>query len=91
MNLDRKASLLGGQDMWTLPAAPEIGLPSLVTSDGPIGVRGARWMAGDPALALPSPTALGRHVGRRPGPPGRGGRWPPSAAARACTCCWPPR
>lgn len=58
MNLDRKAALLGGQDMWTLPAAPEIGLPSLVTSDGPIGVRGARWMAGDPALALPSPTAL---------------------------------
>nr|WP_083976300.1 glycoside hydrolase family 3 C-terminal domain-containing protein [Herbidospora sakaeratensis] len=58
MDLDRKAALLGGQDMWTLPAAPEIGLPSLVTSDGPIGVRGARWMAGDPAVALPSPTAL---------------------------------
>ncbi|GAB1821791.1 beta-glucosidase family protein [Herbidospora sp. RD11066] len=58
MNLDRKASLLGGRDMWTLPSAPEIGLPSLVTSDGPIGVRGASWMAGDPALALPSPTAL---------------------------------
>ncbi|WP_062429575.1 beta-glucosidase family protein [Herbidospora daliensis] len=58
MDLDRKAALLGGQDMWTLPAAPEIGLPSLVTSDGPIGVRGARWIAGDPAVALPSPTAL---------------------------------
>ncbi|WP_062353460.1 beta-glucosidase family protein [Herbidospora yilanensis] len=58
MDLDRKAALLGGQDMWTLPAAPEIGLPSLVTSDGPIGVRGPRWIAGDPAVALPSPTAL---------------------------------
>ncbi|WP_081898644.1 beta-glucosidase family protein [Herbidospora cretacea] len=58
MDLDRKAALLGGQDMWTLPAAPEIGLPSLVTSDGPVGVRGASWMAGDPALALPSSTAL---------------------------------
>ncbi|WP_066364482.1 beta-glucosidase [Herbidospora mongoliensis] len=58
MNLDDKAALIGGQDMWTLPAAPEAGLPSLVTSDGPIGVRGTQWMAGDPALALPSPTAL---------------------------------
>ncbi|TKK85639.1 glycosyl hydrolase [Herbidospora galbida] len=58
MDLDRKAALIGGQDMWTLPAAPEIGLPSLVTSDGPIGVRGHRWIAGDPAIALPSPTAL---------------------------------
>ncbi|MBT2674930.1 glycoside hydrolase family 3 C-terminal domain-containing protein, partial [Streptomyces sp. ISL-14] len=58
LDLDAKARLLSGQDMWTLPALPEIGLRSLVMSDGPIGVRGVRWTADDPSVALPSPTAL---------------------------------
>ncbi|WP_216588487.1 glycoside hydrolase family 3 protein [Streptomyces brasiliscabiei] len=58
LDLDAKARLLSGQDMWTLPALPEIGLDSLVMSDGPIGVRGVRWTADDPSVALPSPTAL---------------------------------
>ncbi|GAB2842069.1 glycoside hydrolase family 3 C-terminal domain-containing protein [Streptomyces deserti] len=58
LGLDAKARLLSGQDMWSLPALPEIGLTSLVMSDGPIGVRGVRWSADDPSVALPSPTAL---------------------------------
>ncbi|MFI1483482.1 beta-glucosidase H [Streptomyces sp. NPDC020747] len=58
LDLDAKARLLAGQDMWSLPALPEIGLKSLVMSDGPIGVRGVRWTSGDPSVALPSPTAL---------------------------------
>lgn len=58
LGLDAKARLLAGQDMWSLPALPEIGLESLVMSDGPIGVRGVRWTADDPSVALPSPTAL---------------------------------
>lgn len=58
LDLDTKARLLCGQDMWTLPALAEIGLKSLVMSDGPIGVRGVRWTAADPSVALPSPTAL---------------------------------
>ncbi|MGW6710408.1 beta-glucosidase [Streptomyces sp. NPDC054956] len=58
LDLDTKARLLAGQDMWSLPAVPEIGLNSLVMSDGPIGVRGVRWTADDPSIALPSPTAL---------------------------------
>ncbi|MEU6504962.1 glycoside hydrolase family 3 C-terminal domain-containing protein [Streptomyces sp. NPDC046942] len=58
LDLDAKARLLAGQDMWTLPALPEIGLGPLVMSDGPIGVRGVRWSADDPSVALPSPTAL---------------------------------
>ncbi|MFC8507505.1 beta-glucosidase [Streptomyces sp. NPDC057131] len=58
LDLDAKARLLAGQDMWSLPALPEIGLASLVMSDGPIGVRGVRWTADDPSVALPSPTAL---------------------------------
>ncbi|MDT9692184.1 glycoside hydrolase family 3 C-terminal domain-containing protein [Streptomyces sp. P9(2023)] len=58
LDLDTKARLLSGQDMWSLPAVPEIGLRSIVMSDGPIGVRGVRWTADDPSVALPSPTAL---------------------------------
>ncbi|MEU1510856.1 glycoside hydrolase family 3 C-terminal domain-containing protein [Streptomyces sp. NPDC005811] len=58
LDLDAKARLLAGQDMWSLPELPEIGLKSLVMSDGPIGVRGVRWTADDPSVALPSPTAL---------------------------------
>ncbi|MGW3912379.1 glycoside hydrolase family 3 protein [Streptomyces sp. NPDC005070] len=58
LGLDAKARLLSGRNMWTLPELPEIGLKSLVMSDGPIGVRGVRWTADDPSVALPSPTAL---------------------------------
>ncbi|MFE9010322.1 glycoside hydrolase family 3 protein [Streptomyces cyaneofuscatus] len=58
LGLDDKARLLAGQDLWSLPALPTIGLRSLVMSDGPIGVRGVRWTAADPSIALPSPTAL---------------------------------
>ncbi|WP_274915861.1 beta-glucosidase family protein [Streptomyces sp. WZ-12] len=58
LDLDAKVRLLSGQDMWSLPAVPAIGLRSLVMSDGPIGVRGRYWSAEDPSVALPSPTAL---------------------------------
>ncbi|MBL1080921.1 glycoside hydrolase family 3 C-terminal domain-containing protein [Streptomyces actinomycinicus] len=70
LGLDAKTRLLAGQDMWTLPALPEIGLKSLVMSDGPIGVRGVRWTADDPSVALPSPTALAA-------------TWDPELASRA--------
>ncbi|WP_406329626.1 beta-glucosidase [Streptomyces sp. NBC_00203] len=72
LDLDAKARLLSGQDMWSLPALPEIGLKSLVMSDGPIGVRGVRWTADDPSIALPSPTALAA-------------TWDPDLARRAGT------
>ncbi|GLY35577.1 beta-glucosidase [Amycolatopsis sp. NBRC 101858] len=58
LDLDTKASLLAGQDVWSLPALPRIGLESLVLSDGPVGVRGVRWSPDDPSVTLPSPTAL---------------------------------
>ncbi|GEC07710.1 beta-glucosidase [Streptomyces spinoverrucosus] len=72
LDLDTKSRLLAGQDAWTLPALPEIGLGSLVMSDGPIGVRGVRWTAEDPSVALPSPTALAA-------------TWDPALARRAGT------
>jgi beta-glucosidase len=58
LDLETKVSLLAGQDVWSLPAVPHIGLGSLVMSDGPIGVRGSEWGPDDPAVVLPSPTAL---------------------------------
>lgn len=72
LDLDAKARLLAGQDAWSLPALPEIGLASLVMSDGPIGVRGVHWTADDPSIALPSPTALAA-------------TWDPALARRAGT------
>jgi beta-glucosidase len=58
LSLEAKVRLLSGQDMWSLPAIDEIGLASIMMSDGPVGVRGTRWSADDPSVALPSPTAL---------------------------------
>ncbi|MFB6549428.1 beta-glucosidase [Streptomyces sp. NPDC056405] len=58
LDLDSKTRLLAGQDMWSLPAMPRIGLASLVMGDGPVGVRGVRWSADERSVALPSPTAL---------------------------------
>ncbi len=58
LDLAAKVAILSGQDFWTLPAMPHIGLASIVMSDGPVGVRGTRWGAEDPSIALPSPTAL---------------------------------
>src|SRR4051795_4448847 len=58
LDLEEKVSLLAGQDFWSLPALPRIGLRSLIMSDGPIGVRGTGWRPEDPSIALPSPTAL---------------------------------
>lgn len=58
LDLTGKVRILSGQDTWSLPAIPEVGLASVVMSDGPVGVRGIRWDAADPSIALPSPTAL---------------------------------
>jgi beta-glucosidase len=58
LDLETKVAMLSGKDVWSLPAVPEIGLGSIVMSDGPVGVRGTTWSADDPSIALPSPTAL---------------------------------
>jgi beta-glucosidase len=70
LDLEEKVSLLAGQDFWSLPAIPRVGLRSLVMSDGPIGVRGTGWAPEDPSVALPSPTALAA-------------AWDPALAVRA--------
>ena len=57
MDLDTKAKLLAGRDMWRTIPVEAAGLRSMTVSDGPIGVRGRFWTLADPSLALPSPTA----------------------------------
>ena len=58
LDLETKVTMLTGQDTWSLPPVPAIGLASIVMSDGPVGVRGTQWSADDPSIALPSPAAL---------------------------------
>ena len=58
LTLEQKIALLTGEDFWSLPALPEIGLRKLVLSDGPAGVRGTTWDERDISLLFPNPTAL---------------------------------
>jgi len=39
LTLDQKASLLSGADFWSTKSLPEAGIPSIVLTDGPHGVR----------------------------------------------------
>ncbi|MEM7768701.1 MAG: glycoside hydrolase family 3 C-terminal domain-containing protein [Pseudomonadota bacterium] len=55
MTLAEKVSLLAGQDFWTLPAIPRLGIRSLRLSDGPTGLRSSN---SDPATVFPVGVAL---------------------------------
>lgn len=58
LKLEDKVRLLTAQNFWSTLPLPQIGLRSIVVSDGPSGVRGQRWDERDPSLGLPSATAL---------------------------------
>lgn len=58
LDVTRKVRLLTGATGWRTHEEPDIGLRSIVVSDGPIGVRGQGWDERSTSLALPSPTAL---------------------------------
>ncbi|GAB2977056.1 glycoside hydrolase family 3 C-terminal domain-containing protein [Saccharothrix stipae] len=58
LDVARKVRLLTGAAVWRTHDEPDIGLRSIVVSDGPIGVRGQGWDERSTSLALPSPTAL---------------------------------
>lgn len=58
LTLEQKIGMLSGGSVFRTAAQPAAGLRAIVTSDGPIGVRGERWDERDTALALPSATAM---------------------------------
>ncbi|MGJ6966399.1 glycoside hydrolase family 3 C-terminal domain-containing protein [Streptosporangium sp. G11] len=58
LDLERKVRLLAGATVWSTHAEPGIGLRAMVTSDGPVGVRGEGWDERSTSLTLPSATAL---------------------------------
>ena len=65
MDLDEKAAVLAGADMWSTVAIERLGIPSVRVTDGPNGARGpalpAGLSAGAPmtSLCVPSGAALG--------------------------------
>jgi beta-glucosidase len=58
LTLEEKVRLLTGKDSWSLHPLPQIGLRSIVFSDGPAGVRGREWDERSPSVNFPSPTAV---------------------------------
>ena len=65
LTLEEKVELLTGRDFWHTRANKKIGLSSMVLSDGPAGVRGAKWDEREPSLGLPSGTSLAASWDRR--------------------------
>jgi beta-glucosidase len=59
LSLEQKVRLLTGADAWSLYAINDVGLRSMVVSDGPSGVRGRRFDPRNPSSSLPCPVALG--------------------------------
>ncbi|GLQ91246.1 beta-glucosidase [Dyella acidisoli] len=76
LTLEQKVELLGGVDNFSVHTEPQIGLPALIMSDGPYGVRApgpsTAYMAGiglaaswDPDLAKDVGAAMGRDARAR--------------------------
>lgn len=60
MTLDEQVSLLSGEDFWSLPAIPRLGIGKLRVTDGPNGARGGGSLVGGiKSAAFPVGIALG--------------------------------
>lgn len=58
LSLEQKVRLLTGATAWALHAEPELGLRSMVVSDGPTGVRGQALDDRATSASLPSATCM---------------------------------
>jgi len=61
LTVDEKASLTAGQDLWTVPGVPRLGIPSVDVTDGPNGARGTTLPGPEaqPTTCVPCGSALG--------------------------------
>ncbi|MGY1782367.1 glycoside hydrolase family 3 C-terminal domain-containing protein [Geodermatophilus sp. SYSU D01036] len=74
--LERRATLLSGQDFWSTPPVEEAGLPSLVLTDGPHGVRRQEGDFGGPGITRNLPATC------FPPAVAVGNSWDPAVAER---------
>ncbi|MCJ1306561.1 hypothetical protein MMC25_000204 [Agyrium rufum] len=58
LTLEEQISLLAGKDFWRTVAIPSKGIPSIKTTDGPNGARGAFFKNGSPAALFPCGISL---------------------------------
>jgi beta-glucosidase len=61
LTIDEKASLTAGQDLWTVPGVPRVGIPPVGVTDGPNGARGTTLPGPEarPTTCVPCGSALG--------------------------------
>jgi len=59
MTIEEKVSLLAGTDWWHTAAVDRLAVSPVKMSDGPAGVRGARWSGGPASMSFPCGSALG--------------------------------
>lgn len=58
LTLSEKCALLSGKNMWETTPIPRLGIQSLKTTDGPAGVRGAKWTDGSRTTFIPCGISL---------------------------------
>ena len=94
LTLEQKVALLSGKDVWSTYAFPQAGVPSMVMSDGPHGLRRqlgrgdhlASGPASRPPASPPPPAWRGagtRRCWRRWAAP-----WAQRPLLRGYTCSW---
>lgn len=59
MTVEEKVKLLAGKNMWETQSISRLGIKSLKTTDGPAGVRGAKWTGGTRSTYIPCGISLG--------------------------------
>ncbi|KAF4212262.1 hypothetical protein CNMCM5878_001480 [Aspergillus fumigatiaffinis] len=59
LTIHEKIQLLSGKDTWRTAGIDRLNIPSITTTDGPLGARGVSFFNGPPGMLLPCATAMG--------------------------------